>query len=107
MREPVSNETDPGYRVIGTKGCPRWGGGQLWFLTLDIFRIESGGVRWCEAAATVETANARIHRLGLSSPGNYFIFDRKTGERTPMTPQGASPQVEYTSVELYRMAGKL
>jgi hypothetical protein len=92
MREPVSNDTDPGCRVIGTKGCPRWGGGQLWFLTLDIFRIESGGVRWCEAAATVETAKARIHRLGLSSPGNY---------------QGGSPQVEYTSVELYRMAGKL
>ena len=52
--------------------------------TLDIFRIESGGVRWCEAAATFETAKARIQKLDLSLPGKYFIFDHQTGLRTPV-----------------------
>jgi hypothetical protein len=42
--------------------------------SLDIFRIESGGVLWCESAATIETAKARIQKLGLSSPGSYLIL---------------------------------
>jgi len=49
--------------------------------SLDIFRIESGDLRWCEAAANMETAKARIEKLALSSRGNYFIFDQKSGER--------------------------
>jgi hypothetical protein len=28
--------------------------------SLDIFRIESGDLRWCEAVANMETAKARI-----------------------------------------------
>ena len=53
--------------------------------SLDIFRIESGGVLWCEAAATMETAKARIQKIALSSPGNYLILDHKTGQRIPVT----------------------
>jgi len=49
--------------------------------SLDIFRIESGDLRWCEAAANMETAKARIEKLALSSRGNYFIFDQKSGQR--------------------------
>jgi hypothetical protein len=67
--------------------------------SFDIFRIESGGVRWCETAATVETAKARIHRLGLSSPGSYFVFDQKTGERSHVMPPGASAQIDHLCVE--------
>jgi hypothetical protein len=52
--------------------------------TLDIFRIESGGVLWCEAVATIETAKARIQKIALSSPGSYFILDQKTGHRIPV-----------------------
>jgi len=48
--------------------------------SLDIFRIESGDLRWCEAAANIETAKARIEKLALSSRGNYFIFDQKSGQ---------------------------
>jgi len=40
--------------------------------SLDIFRIESGDLRWCEAVANMETAKARIEKLALSSRGNYF-----------------------------------
>jgi hypothetical protein len=49
--------------------------------SLDIFRIQSGDFRWCEAAANIETAKARIEKLALSSRGNYFIFDQKSGQR--------------------------
>ena len=49
--------------------------------SLDIFKIESGDLRWCEAVTSIETAKARIEKLALSSRGNYFIFDQKSGER--------------------------
>jgi hypothetical protein len=49
--------------------------------SLDIFRIESGDLRWCEAAVNMETVKARIEKLALSTRGNYFIFDQKSGQR--------------------------
>jgi hypothetical protein len=49
--------------------------------SLDIFRIESGDLRWCEAAVNMETAKARIKKLALSSRGSYFIFNQKSGQR--------------------------
>jgi hypothetical protein len=52
--------------------------------SVDIFRIESGDLYWCEAAATIETAKARIENLVLSSRGSYFIYDQKTGQRIPV-----------------------
>jgi hypothetical protein len=66
--------------------------------SLDIFRIESGGVLWCETAATIETAKARIQKLALSSPGGYLILNQRTGQRIPVMP-GCSPQIESPSVE--------
>jgi hypothetical protein len=53
--------------------------------SLDIFRMESGDVLWCEAVSTIEAAKARIQKLALSSPGSYLIFDQKTGQRTPVS----------------------
>ena len=50
--------------------------------SLDIFRIESGDLRWCEAVANMETAKARIKKLALCSRRNYFVFDQKSGQRT-------------------------
>jgi hypothetical protein len=50
--------------------------------SLDIFRIESGDLRWCEAVANMETAKARIEKLAICSRGNYFVFDQKSGQRT-------------------------
>jgi hypothetical protein len=59
----------------------------------DIFRMKSGCVLWCEAAATVETAQERIQELALSSPGGYLIFTQQTGQRLPVN--RFSSQVEY------------
>jgi hypothetical protein len=63
--------------------------------SLDIFRIESGDLRWCEAVANMETAKARIEKLALSSRGNYFIFDQKSGQRIHVSvePGHSGPQV--------------
>lgn len=49
--------------------------------SLDIFRIESGDLHWCETVATMKTAKARIEKLALSSCGSYFIFDQNSGQR--------------------------
>jgi hypothetical protein len=49
--------------------------------SLEIFRIESGALRWCEAVGNMETAKSRIKKLALSSRGHYFIFDQKSGQR--------------------------
>jgi hypothetical protein len=57
--------------------------------SLDIFRVESNGVLWCEAVATVEAAKAHIQKLALSSPGRYFILNQKTGQRTPVSVESA------------------
>jgi hypothetical protein len=58
--------------------------------SLDIFRIESDGVLWCGAVATVEIAKARIEKLALSSPGSYLILNQTTGQRIPVTPGSAA-----------------
>jgi hypothetical protein len=61
--------------------------------SLDIFRVESSGVLWCEAAATVEAAKAHIQKLAISSPGSYFILNQETGQRTPVSVEsGHSPR---------------
>jgi hypothetical protein len=55
----------------------------------DIFRIESSGVLWCGAAATVETAQDHIQKLASSLPGSYLILNQTTGQRTMVTPRTA------------------
>jgi hypothetical protein len=47
----------------------------------DILKVESGGVRWMEAAADLERAKARVKVLAASSPGEYIILNQKTGEK--------------------------
>jgi hypothetical protein len=66
--------------------------------SLDIFRIESSRVLWCEAVATIETAKARIQELAASSPGSYFILNQHTGWRISVIPD-SSAQIGHPSVE--------
>lgn len=58
--------------------------------SLDIFRLESGGVLWCGAAATLESAKERIEQLVLSSPGSYIVFNQTTGKRITVTSRSAT-----------------
>ena len=48
----------------------------------DIFKLESDrSLRWREAAATLDEAQARVRELARSSPGEYVIFSQITGHK--------------------------
>ena len=46
---------------------------------VDIFRTETKGVRWLEAAATIDGAKCRVRELAARSPAVYLILCHKTG----------------------------
>jgi hypothetical protein len=48
---------------------------------LDVLRVETSGLRWLEAAATLEDAKARVRELAVRSPGEYFLLDQRTGNK--------------------------
>ena len=51
------------------------------FYPLDIFKSDSDGLLWCGAAETLVAAKRCINKLGVSSPGEYFVLDQQTGAR--------------------------
>jgi len=53
----------------------------------DIFKLESGELRWMELAADVERAKARVKMLATSSPGEYIIANQETGEKISIKTQ--------------------
>src|SRR5216684_8439519 len=53
----------------------------------DIFKVESDGPRWMEAAENVERAKARVKILATSSPGEYVIANQETGEKISIPPK--------------------
>jgi hypothetical protein len=48
---------------------------------LDIFRVESQGVRWLESSASPDEANARIQQLGVRISGEYVVLNHATGAK--------------------------
>jgi DNA-binding NarL/FixJ family response regulator len=54
--------------------------------SFDIFKVESNGLRWVEAAVDLERATARVKALAASSPGEYIILDQNTGEKISIKP---------------------
>lgn len=56
----------------------------------DIFRTEMGGTYWVEAAVNLEDAKARVQALQKDIPGEYFIFNQKTGARFPEQLEGVT-----------------
>ena len=45
-------------------------------LTFDVLKLESGGIRWLESAASLKQANRRVQELGKSG-GEYLIFSHE------------------------------
>ena len=76
-------------------------------LSLDIFKIDSGGrVIWRGAAERFVAAKAQIQMLTLnclSSPGEYIILDYDTGHRVLVMLLGVSTETD--SVEDLVMSG--
>jgi hypothetical protein len=57
-------------------------------LPFDIFRVETGGVRWLESAATLEDAQALVQKLTANSPAEYLVLNQETGDKVIMTFDG-------------------
>jgi CheY-like chemotaxis protein len=53
----------------------------------DIFKVESSGLHWMEAAADLERAETRVKVLAASSPGEYIIRNQETGEKISIKPK--------------------
>jgi len=53
----------------------------------NIFKVESSGLRWMEAAPDLERAKARVRVLSASSPGEYTILNQITGEKISIQPK--------------------
>jgi hypothetical protein len=59
--------------------------------SFDIFQIDLiGDVLWRDTAESVVGAKVSIEKLATSSPGEYLIFDQKTGLRVLVTLPGVS-----------------
>jgi hypothetical protein len=48
---------------------------------IDIFQMETAGVRWLESAPDLEHAKARVKEFAANSPGEYVVLDQKTGNQ--------------------------
>jgi len=54
--------------------------------SFDIFKIDLiGDVIWRDAAESLVAARVSIEKLATSFPGEYLIFDQKTGQRVFVT----------------------
>jgi hypothetical protein len=47
----------------------------------DIFRISGGQPLWLKSEPALEDARAQIVQLAASRPGDYVIFNCKTGDK--------------------------
>jgi hypothetical protein len=51
-------------------------------IPFDIFQAETNGcVLWLESAATIEQAKARVQELAVYAPGEYLLFNQRTGDK--------------------------
>lgn len=66
---------------------------------LDVFRLECGGVRWLESAATLERAQARAQELAATSPAEYLVVNLKTGDRQIVRLDGAQKSADSRPTE--------
>jgi GAF domain-containing protein len=70
---------------------------------LDIFRMDtSGGAIWVETAPDLQIAKSRVEALGAIQPGEYLVFDPRTGRKTllraPNFLPGAHSDVRFEEI---------
>ena len=59
--------------------------------SFDIFKIDLiRDVLWQDAAESLAAARVSVEKFARSSPGEYLIFDQKTGQRVLVTLPGVS-----------------
>lgn len=65
----------------------------------DIFRRDTGGEVWVEAVRDLETAKCRIIELSADTPGQYVVFNQRSGRMVGSGTVVASPAARATSKE--------
>jgi hypothetical protein len=61
---------------------------------LDIFKKDlRGNPIWVDAVGDLENARLRLSRLASIVPGEYFVFDQRTGE---VVVRLGSDRIEWT-----------
>jgi hypothetical protein len=51
--------------------------------SLDLFRAKPDGtIEWCGTFFSMEAAKAKLQELLVAEPGDYFILDQVTGQKT-------------------------
>jgi hypothetical protein len=67
----------------------------------DIFRRGATGDHvWVEAVRDLETAKSRIIELSAEIPGQYVVFNQRSGRMVSSGTVVASPAARTTSIEL-------
>jgi hypothetical protein len=56
--------------------------------SFDIFRVESGGVRWLECVANLEEAKARVRQIAAGAVAEFIVVDQRTGSRIFLNSDG-------------------
>jgi hypothetical protein len=65
----------------------------------DIFRMETGGVLWLEAATSIDDAKTRAQQLAAHSPGEYLLLNQSTGIKHLIKADGTCvPHQEHVKV---------
>jgi len=49
-------------------------------MSFDLFKVEKEGPLWPGTATTLDEAKQRIPTLAQSDPGDYLIYNHRTGE---------------------------
>jgi hypothetical protein len=65
----------------------------------DIFRRDTDGEVWVEAVRDLETAKSRIIELSAGTPGQYVVFNQRSGRMVGSGTVVASPAARATSKE--------
>lgn len=72
----------------------------------DIFRRGAAGDRvWVEAARDVESARSRIIELSAERPGQYVVFNQRSGRMVSSGTVVASPAARATASDLQKPTG--
>jgi hypothetical protein len=62
--------------------------------SFDIFRIDAGGVRWLESAASLEEAEARVQKIAQKIPGQYLVLNQQNGSKLFITLNSADSDTQ-------------
>ena len=68
----------------------------------DIFRRDNCGEIWVEAVRDLETAKSRIIELSADTPGQYVVFNQRSGRMVGSGTVVASPTPRATSKSAQR-----